>query len=90
LTLAWASALRPHNVRVNNLCIGATDTDMLRSFLGSTPDPALVATWFRPAQVADLVLDLLREGPTGRSGDNIGLWTGHPPTLPPPGPAALP
>ena len=89
LTQAWAAALRSHHIRVNNLCLGATDTNMVRSFLHDEPDPALVATWFRPDQVAGLVLDLLREGPAGRSGDNIGMWVGHPPTLPPPGATAL-
>jgi NAD(P)-dependent dehydrogenase (short-subunit alcohol dehydrogenase family) len=89
LTQAWAAALRPHGVRVNNLCVGATDTDMLRSFLGRAPDPAVEAMWLRPPDVAEVVLELLGEGPTGRSGDNIGLWAGHPLALPPPGPTAL-
>jgi NAD(P)-dependent dehydrogenase (short-subunit alcohol dehydrogenase family) len=89
LAQAWAAALRPHGVRVNNVCVGATDTEMLRSFLRGDPDPAVVATWFRPDQVAALVLDLLREGPTGRSGDNIGVWVGHPLALPPPGATSL-
>ena len=29
-TFDWAKALAPHNIRVNNLCMGATDTEMLR------------------------------------------------------------
>ena len=90
LTFTWALALRGSGVRVNNLCLGATDTPMLRGFLGGDPDPALVATWFRPEQVAGVVMDLLDEGPAGRTGDNVGLWVGHPCVLPPPGATALP
>jgi hypothetical protein len=36
-----------------------------------------------PAQIGALVLDLLAEGPDGRSGENIGIWMGHPVVLPP-------
>ena len=78
LTQAWSAALGRHHIRVNTLCVGATDTAMLRSFLPHEPDPALVESWLRPAEVAGVVLDLLREGPTGRSGQNIGVWPGHP------------
>src|SRR2546421_546028 len=52
LTFAWALALKQHGVRVNNLCLGATDTPMLRSFLGTAPEPKVAAAWFGPAQVA--------------------------------------
>ena len=89
LTQSWASALRPYGVRVNNLCPGATDTEMLRSFLPAPPAPAVVASWFQPAQIAAVVLLLLAEGPRGRSGDNVGVWVGHPAVLPPTGPTAL-
>ena len=89
LTFTWALALRPHGIRVNNLCLGAADTPMLRNFLGGALDPDVVATWFRPEQVAGVVLDLLAEGPGGRTGDNVGVWVGHPCVLPPPGSTAL-
>jgi len=89
LTFTWALALRPHGVRVNNLCLGATDTPMLRSFLGEAPDPDVLASSLRPADVAAVVLELLAEGPDGRTGDNIGLWVGHPCVLPAPGSTAL-
>ena len=87
LTQAWAKALRPHGVRVNNICLGATDSGMLRAFSGysSTPPPAdVLASWMDPADVARVVVELIGEGPTGRSGDNVGLWRGHPTVLPPP------
>ena len=90
LTFTWATALRPYGIRVNNLCPGATDTPMLRDFLGGAVDPEVAATWFRPADVAAVVLELLAEGADGRTGDNVGLWVGHPCVLPPPGPTALP
>ena len=85
LTLAWAAALRPAGVRVNCLCVGATDTPMLRGFLPDEPDAELVATWLRPADVAGAVRELLAEASHGRTGDCIGLWPGHPTGLPPPG-----
>lgn len=90
LTFTWATALRPHGIRVNNLCTGATDTSMLRDFLGGAIDPDVAANWLRPADVAAVVLELLAEGPGGRTGDNVGLWVGHPCVLPPPGSTALP
>jgi len=82
LTFDWAKALRTQNIRVNNLCMGATDTEMLRAWIGKEPDPDYLATWMTPAGIAQVVLDLIAEGPTGRTGDNIGLWAGHPTVLP--------
>ena len=34
LTLDWATTLRRHRVRVNGICLGATDTPMLRELAG--------------------------------------------------------
>ncbi len=83
LTFDWARGLGRHRIRVNNICMGATDTAMLRGFLGSDPDPAFEATWMQPEQVARVLVDLLAEGPDGRTGHNIGLYAGHPCVLPP-------
>ncbi|MGH0031168.1 MAG: SDR family NAD(P)-dependent oxidoreductase [Myxococcota bacterium] len=83
LTEAWAKALRRHHVRVNELCMGATDTRMLRSVYPGEPPPEDVAGWMKPARVAALLVDLLREGPGGRTGCQIGVWVGHEPKLPP-------
>ena len=80
----WSKALAPHHVRVNNINMGATDTEMLREWIGGEPDPDYVATWMTPGGVAAVVMDLIAEGPSGRTGDNIGLWAGHPTVLPPP------
>lgn len=82
LTQAWARALAKKGVRVNALCMGATDTEMLRGFYGGSPPPQELATWLQPAQIAQTLLDLLREGPGGRTGQNIGLWVGHPLEMP--------
>jgi hypothetical protein len=38
----------------------------------------------RPAQIAQVLVDLLEEGREGRTGDNIGLYAGHECVLPPP------
>jgi NAD(P)-dependent dehydrogenase (short-subunit alcohol dehydrogenase family) len=86
LTQAWALALRPHGVRVNNLCMGATDSPMLRAFHGPATNEQ-AAQWMKPDSVATVLLALLDESP-GRSADNVGVWMGHPTVLPAPGPFA--
>jgi NAD(P)-dependent dehydrogenase (short-subunit alcohol dehydrogenase family) len=84
LTFDWARSLARHHIRVNNICMGATDTAMLRGWLGSDPDPEYVATWMQPEQIAQVLVDLLTEGPEGRTGNSIGLYAAHPCVLPPP------
>jgi NAD(P)-dependent dehydrogenase (short-subunit alcohol dehydrogenase family) len=84
LTFDWARALARHRIRVNNICMGATDTPMLRGFLGADPDPSFEATWMQPEQVARVLVELIAEGPDGRTGNNVGLYAGHPCELPPP------
>ncbi|MDA0371955.1 MAG: SDR family NAD(P)-dependent oxidoreductase [Actinomycetota bacterium] len=89
-TQAWSLALRRHNVRVNNICLGATDSDMMRqAILTGRGRPATaeeIGSWMPTNDVANIVLELHREGPTGRSGDNVGIWLGHEIVLPPPHP----
>ncbi len=80
----WSKALAPHNVRVNNINMGATDTEMLRSWIGTDPDPEYVATWMKSDDIAEVAIQIIDEGPGGRTGDSIGLWAGHPTVLPPP------
>lgn len=79
LTFAWSQALAAHRVRVNALCMGATDSFMLRGFHGHAPPPEEVARWMKPADIARLMLDLLRDG---RTGDYVGAAVGHPIVLP--------
>jgi NAD(P)-dependent dehydrogenase (short-subunit alcohol dehydrogenase family) len=80
LTLDWATTLGRRGIRVNGLCLGATDTPMIREFAGEV-DEAVVETWMRPEAIADLLLALLAEGPEGRTGHNLGCWVGRPLTL---------
>jgi NAD(P)-dependent dehydrogenase (short-subunit alcohol dehydrogenase family) len=79
MTFAWAQALAPHGIRVNALCMGATDSFMLRGFHNHKPAPEEVARWMKPADIARLMLDLMRDG---RTGDWIGAAVGHPIVLP--------
>lgn len=83
-TFDWAKALGRHGIRVNNICMGATDTEMLRGFLGDDPDPEYVATWMSPAQIAGIVAELIAEGPDGRTANSIGLYAGSPCVMPEP------
>ncbi|MGI9621743.1 MAG: SDR family NAD(P)-dependent oxidoreductase [Acidimicrobiales bacterium] len=83
-TFDWAKSLAPHGIRVNNICMGATDTEMLRSWLGPDPDPEYVARWMRPEQTAQILVELLQEGPSGRTANSIGLYAGYECAMPPP------
>jgi NAD(P)-dependent dehydrogenase (short-subunit alcohol dehydrogenase family) len=90
LGLSWAKELREHGIRVNNLCMGASDSPMQYAVHGyDSPEqiPAdLRDSWLGPEAMGSVLIDLLAEGPSGRSGDNIGIWVGHPVVLPPPSP----
>lgn len=90
LTQSWAKELRDHNVRVNALCMGASDSPLIHGLHGySSPEEVpseLRDRWLRPEDLSRVLLELLAEGPGGRSGDTIGLWVGHPVVLPPPSP----
>lgn len=79
-TDAWAKYLRPHNIRVNGLCMGATDTPMLRGlFADERLPPSLEDVVMAPATIADQLLALLEDG---RTGENIGAWVGEPVVIP--------
>ncbi len=81
-TDAWSKALADDHIRVNGLCMGAVDTPMLRGFFpgGKLPED-LGASVMQPAQLGQLLIDLLNDG---RSGENIGAWVGEPVVLPEP------
>lgn len=81
LTLGWCKALRPHGIRVNAICMGATDSHMLRGFHNFDPSDEEVATWMKAEDSAQVVMDLLKEGPSGRTGEHINLCVGRPPRL---------
>jgi NAD(P)-dependent dehydrogenase (short-subunit alcohol dehydrogenase family) len=91
LLFAWAKALRPHDIRVNAICMGATDSWMIRDFFGfpqtreeeNATQRAEVDTWMAKEDTAQVVIDLLKEGPGGRTAQNINLCVGRPPKLEP-------
>lgn len=91
LTQAWAKELRPRGIRVNTLSVGATDSPVVRAragFDGDKQPPAeLLSSWVDPAALGDLLVELVLEGPDGRSGDSIGVWRGHPTRLGPASPS---
>lgn len=86
-TQAWAEQLRPHGVRVNNLCMGAVDTPMLRGLFGISmedePPEDVYPQCLALDDVSRILIELLEEGPEGRSSDNVGIWVGHPVVLRP-------
>lgn len=89
---AWAKALRPHGIRVNGMCMGATDSWMIRDFYGypqtreaeNAEQKQEVDTWMAKENTAQVVVNLLKEGPDGRTAQNINLCTGRPTVLEPP------
>ncbi|HEY5680422.1 MAG TPA: SDR family oxidoreductase, partial [Pseudomonadales bacterium] len=89
---AWAKALRPHGIRVNGMCMGATDSWMIRDFYGFPQTPGEeteeqmeeVSTWMAKGDTAQVVMNLLKEGPEGRTAQNINLCVGRPTKLEPP------
>lgn len=83
LTFTWCRALRPYGIRVNGICMGATDSNMLRGFHKFNPSPREVATWMKAEDSAQVLIDLLKEGPRGRTGENMNLCVGRPPRLEP-------
>ena len=82
ITNAWARALAPHHIRVNSFGMGATVTPMFMKVLGDRPLPP--GTMQAP-EVAEVVLQLIAEGPQGRTGDDVQVWAGHGAVLPPVG-----
>jgi NAD(P)-dependent dehydrogenase (short-subunit alcohol dehydrogenase family) len=86
LTDGAAQALAGDNIRVNALCMGPTDTEMLRALFKpggklahlagpEGPPPEVAAGFMDPADIAGLLVDLIEDG---RTGENIGVWAGQP------------
>jgi NAD(P)-dependent dehydrogenase (short-subunit alcohol dehydrogenase family) len=80
-TQSWAQWMKERGVRVNALAVGPADTAMGHARFGDSQ------AMLQPDDVARLLIDLLAEGPHGRTGENIGAWPGHPLEL---GPRKLP
>ena len=72
LTFAWCQALKAHRIRVNAFCMGATDSHMLRGFHNFDPPPEEVAQWMKAEDIAQVMIELIAEGPDGRNGDLQG------------------
>ena len=68
--------------RFNCLNYIQTHANVSKIGLGNAFARAL-AGWMKPEQIPGRLLDLLREGRQGRSGENIGVWTGVPVELGP-------
>ena len=79
LIFAWSQALESDNIRVNALCMGATDSYMLRSFHDFKPSAEEEASWMKAEAVAEVMIELIRDR---RTGENIGFAVGHPVVLP--------
>jgi len=67
LTETWAAELKPHGIRVNALCMGATHSPMFRASHAERP-----GGWdiLEPADVGQAVINILahgKDGPTGQS-----------------------
>lgn len=75
-TDAWAEYLAKDNIRVNGMCMGATDTPMLRGLFpnGEYP-PGMAETLMNPADIAQQMMDIIE---SGRTGENFGAWVGEP------------
>ena len=63
LTETWAVELKPHGIRVNALCMGATDSPMFRATHDSPAE-------FAPADIAQAALHVLAHGPDGPTGQS--------------------
>lgn len=63
LTESWAIELKPHDIRVNALCFGATDTPMLRAV--SVP---IAEAGMKPEDLTQAVLNILAHGKGGPTG----------------------
>jgi NAD(P)-dependent dehydrogenase (short-subunit alcohol dehydrogenase family) len=91
LMFAWAKALKPNGIRVNAMCMGATDSHMIRGFFNYAHDEedhnpeakADIDTWMTKEDSAQVVIDLLKEGPGGRTANTMNLCIGRPTILEP-------
>jgi NAD(P)-dependent dehydrogenase (short-subunit alcohol dehydrogenase family) len=80
-TDAWSKYLAKDHIRVNGMCMGATDTPMLRGLFadGELPE-AMASVVMQPEQIARQMIELIEDG---RTGENIGAWVGEPVVIAP-------
>ena len=74
-TDAWAEYLEKDNVKVNGMCMGATDTPMLRGLFPTKQLPAEMASVVMKAE--DLAGQMIEIIASGRTGENFGAWVGE-------------
>jgi NAD(P)-dependent dehydrogenase (short-subunit alcohol dehydrogenase family) len=74
-TDAWAEYLEKDNVKVNGMCMGATDTPMLRGLFLTNQLPAEMASVVMKAE--DLAGQMIEIIASGRTGENFGAWVGE-------------
>ena len=74
-TDAWAKYLEKDNIKVNGLCMGATDTPMLRGLFPDNQLPLdLAETVMQGSDIAQQMIDVIN---SGRTGENFGAWAGE-------------
>ena len=74
-TDAWAEYLEKDNVKVNGMCMGATDTPMLRGLFPTNQLPAEMASVAMKAKdIAGQMMEIIA---SGRTGENFGAWVGE-------------
>ena len=71
-TDAWAEYLEKDNVKVNGMCMGATDTPMLRGLFLTNQLPAEMGSVVMKAE--DLAGQMIEIIASGRTGENFGAW----------------
>ncbi len=74
-TDAWAKYLVGDNIKVNGMCMGAVDTDMLRGLFPDRQLPASLGPVMQPGDIAQQMIDIIA---SGRTGENFGAWVGEP------------
>ena len=74
-TDAWAKTLAADDIRVNGMCMGAVDTDMLRGLFPDRQLPAALGPVMQPQDIAQQLVDIMA---SGRTGENFGAWVGEP------------
>ncbi|MBT7372307.1 MAG: SDR family oxidoreductase [Gammaproteobacteria bacterium] len=77
-TDGWAKYLAKDGITVNGLCMGATDSPMLRGLFPDGKLPPELGAVMQPEDIAGQMMDLIN---SGRTGENIGAWVGHPVTI---------
>jgi NAD(P)-dependent dehydrogenase (short-subunit alcohol dehydrogenase family) len=74
-TDAWAKYLEKDNIKVNGMCMGATDTPMLRDLFPTNQLPAEMASVAMKAKdIAGQMMEIIA---SGRTGENFGAWVGE-------------